>query len=125
MNPSDSKKLEEIERRWKGPLTVDQAPNTATLDIVWLIAQLAEQDREIERLRKEAPDVTVTWGTGETTGVNDPMRIRALKAEAGAKELEEMLREINDWYEQDDSRLGNTVEIFEKARRLLAGKEKA
>ena len=125
MNPSDSKKREEIERRWKGPLTVDQAPNTATLDIVWLIAQLAEQDREIERLRKEAPDVTVTWGTGETTGVNDPMRIRAEKAEAGAKELEEMLREINDWYEQDDSRLGNTVEIFEKARRLLAGKEKA
>ena len=50
MNPSDSKKLEEIERRWKGPLTVDQAPNTATLDIVWLGAKVKEQDREIERL---------------------------------------------------------------------------
>jgi len=58
MNPSDNKKLEEIGGRWRGPLTVDQAPNTATLDIVWLTRRVAEQDREIKELQlgKEAAE---------------------------------------------------------------------
>ena len=62
MNPSDNKKLEEIERKYQPKpyyqgegfeITAHPDP-----DIQWLISKVKEQDREIERLQIGIKQIT-------------------------------------------------------------------
>jgi len=54
MNPSDSKKLEEIKKRYMD-MNQEYAVDCEE-DMMWLISKLTEQDREIERLRTVAAE---------------------------------------------------------------------
>ena len=42
----------------------------------WLIARLEVEAEENKQLREQIPDVVVTWGSGETAGINDAVRLR-------------------------------------------------
>jgi len=59
----------------------------------WLISELEKAWTEVERLQKKAPDVILTWASGEKTGINDTMRIRAEAAEDENKRLREALED--------------------------------
>jgi len=132
MNPSDSKKLEEVrEQHRQNPKLL--ASKQALINA--LEYHLAEQDREIEQLRRVFKGVCIEAGERQEqlekaeadmmVFLDAKQKIEAQwaeeynkreKAEARAKELEEALRKID---------IGDAYWLGEIARKVLAEKDKA
>jgi len=95
MNPSDSKKLEEIMGLYadKSGKLFNAAQNGELIDIgAWLLSRLADQNREIAGLREENNSL---WAQKD-------MQHKLEKAGVRFKELEEAIRQHQerDWSEK-------------------------
>jgi len=91
----------------------------------WLIARLEVEAEENKQLREQIPDVVVTWGSGETAGINDAVRLResverdfALYRATVSVQLESAERraqELEALFALQQTRMAGAVHLWQEA----------